>query len=445
MGNNKIWQGNSTFILAAAGSAVGLGNIWKFPYMVGSNGGSAFVIIYLICIFAIGFPVMVSEILIGKYVRKSPINSLKKLSEEFKLNTNWKFLGILGALAGVTILSYYSVFAGMAFSYVFKIFPQSLENPSQYSSDYFLYLSSSPLNLVFWHTIFLFFTSIIVGLGVVRGIGRSVNVLMPFLFFFIILVSIYSSYIGDLEKTISFLFNPDFSVITPQIVISAMGQAFFSLSVGMGAIMAYGAYMPEKQMIGKTVLVIILLDTFVALAAGIAIFPIVFSNSSLQISAGPGLIFETLPVAFYSLPLGSIFSCIFFILITIAALSSSISLLEPFTAWIEETGKMNRISIVFFLSILIWILGLGSIFSFNIWSELKLFGLTFLGLLDYLTNNIMLPLGGFFVTVLIGWVLPKEFLKEHLKLTETFFYWFYLTLRFIAPSSIILIFLYSAF
>tara|TARA_B100000963_G_scaffold18237_1_gene13952 strand:+ start:229 stop:1566 length:1338 start_codon:yes stop_codon:yes gene_type:complete len=445
MVNNKIWQGNSTFILAAAGSAVGLGNIWKFPYMVGSNGGSAFVVIYLICILAIGFPVMVSEILIGKYVRKSPINSLNHLSQEFKLDINWKFLGILGALAGVTILSYYSVFAGMAFSYVFKIFPQSLENPSQYSSQHFLNLTSSPLNLVLWHTIFLFLTSIIVGLGVIRGIGRSVNILMPFLFFFIILVSIYSSFIGDFKSTISFLFNPDFSVITPQIVISAMGQAFFSLSVGMGAIMAYGAYMPEKQMIGKTVLTIILLDTFVALAAGLAIFPIVFSNTSLQITAGPGLIFETLPVAFYSLPLGSVFSCIFFILITIAALSSSISLLEPFTAWIEETGKMNRASIVFILGILIWILGLGSIFSFNIWSDLKLFGLTFLGLLDYLTNNIMLPLGGFFVTVLIGWVLPKDFLKENLKLTDTFFYWFYLTLRFIAPSSIILIFLYLAF
>ena len=445
MGNNKIWQGNSTFILAAAGSSVGLGNIWKFPYMVGSNGGSAFVVIYLICILAIGFPVMVSEILIGKYVRKSPINSLNHLSQEFKLDINWKFLGILGALAGVTILSYYSVFAGMAFSYVFKIFPQSLENPSQYSSQHFLNLTSSPLNLVLWHTIFLFLTSIIVGLGVIRGIGRSVNILMPFLFFFIILVSIYSSFIGDFKSTISFLFNPDFSVITPQIVISAMGQAFFSLSVGMGAIMAYGAYMPEKQMIGKTVLTIILLDTFVALAAGLAIFPIVFSNTSLQITAGPGLIFETLPVAFYSLPLGSVFSCIFFILITIAALSSSISLLEPFTAWIEETGKMNRASIVFILGILIWILGLGSIFSFNIWSDLKLFGLTFLGLLDYLTNNIMLPLGGFFVTVLIGWVLPKDFLKENLKLTDTFFYWFYLTLRFIAPSSIILIFLYLAF
>lgn len=445
MSTNKIWQKNTTFILAAAGSAVGLGNIWKFPYMVGSNGGSAFVIIYLVCILAIGFPVMVSEVLIGKYVRKSPINSLNHLSREFKLNINWKFLGILGALAGVTILSYYSVFAGMAFSYIFKVFPQGLENPSQYSSEYFYNLSSSPLNLIFWHTIFLFFTSIIVGLGVVKGIGRSVNILMPFLFFFIILVSIYSSFIGDFKSTISFLFNPDFSVITPQIVVSAMGQAFFSLSIGMGAIMAYGAYMPEKQMIGKTVLTIILLDTFVALAAGIAIFPIVFNNPSLEITAGPGLIFETLPVAFYSLPSGSIFSSIFFILISIAALSSSISLLEPFTAWIEEKGKLKRSSIVFFLSVLIWLLGLGSIFSFNIWSEFEIFGLNFLEFLDYITNNIMLPLGGFSVAILIGWVMPEKFIKENLMLRKNFFKWFYFSLKFVAPISIILIFLYSVF
>lgn len=445
MSTNKIWQKNTTFILAAAGSAVGLGNIWKFPYMVGSNGGSAFVIIYLVCILAIGFPVMVSEVLIGKYVRKSPINSLNHLSQEFNLNINWKFLGILGALAGVTILSYYSVFAGMAFSYIFKVFPQGLENPSQYSSEYFYNLSSSPLNLIFWHTIFLFFTSIIVGLGVVRGIGRSVNVLMPFLFFFIILVSIYSSFIGDFKSTILFLFNPDFSVITPQIVVSAMGQAFFSLSIGMGAIMAYGAYMPEKQMIGKTVLIIILLDTLVALAAGIAIFPIVFNNPSLEITAGPGLIFETLPVAFYSLPSGSIFSSIFFILISIAALSSSISLLEPFTAWVEEKGKLRRSSIVLFLSLLIWLLGLGSIFSFNVWSEFKIFGLNFLEFLDYITNNIMLPLGGFSVAILIGWVMPEKFLKENLMLRKNFFKWFYFSLKFVAPISIILIFLYSVF
>ena len=445
MSANKIWQGNTTFILAAAGSAVGLGNIWKFPYMVGSNGGSAFVFIYLICIFAIGLPVMVSEILIGKYGRKSPINSLKKLSVEFNLSSYWKYLGILGAFAGVIILSYYSVFAGMAFSYIFNVFPSGLENPSQYSTNYFTNFSSSPWDLIFWHSLFIILTSLIVGFGVVKGIGRSVNVLMPFLFLFIILVSIYSSFVGDFLSTVDFLFKPDFSVITPQIVISAMGQAFFSLSIGMGAIMAYGAYMPEKQMIGKTVITIIFLDTFVALAAGLAIFPIVFSNPFLEINAGPGLIFETLPVAFYSLPLGSFFSIIFFILISIAALSSSISLLEPFTAWMEEKEKFKRPVLVAILGIAIWILGLGSIFSFNIWSDLSLFGLNFLELMDYLTNNIMLPLGGLFVAVLVGWLVPEKFLEKNLNLSRYKFKAFYFFLRFIAPVSITLVFLYLVF
>ena len=445
MSTSKIWQGNSTFILAAAGSAVGLGNIWKFPYMVGSNGGSAFVLIYLICIFAIGLPVMVSEIIIGKYGRKSPVNSLKKISQEYELNINWKYLGVLGALAGILILSYYSVFAGMAFSYIFNLFPSGLENPSNYSSKYFLDFTSSPGKLIFWHSLFLITTCLIVGLGVIKGIGKSVNFLMPFLFIFIILISLYSSYVGDLKSTLRFLFNPDFSAITPDVVISAMGQAFFSLSIGMGAIMAYGAYMPEKQLIGKTVLTIILLDTFVALAAGIAIFPIVFSNASLEVTAGPGLLFETLPVAFYSLPYGNLFSIIFFLLISIAALSSSISLLEPFTAWMEEKKKYTRSIIVVFLGSLIWFLGLASILSFNIWSNVKLFGLNFLELLDYLTNNLMLPLGGFFVVLLIGWFMPYNFLKQNLNFNEFSFKIFYFFLRYVCTSSIVLIFLYSIF
>jgi len=445
MSNEKVWQGNTTFILAAAGSAVGLGNIWKFPYMVGSNGGSAFVIIYLICIFAIGLPVMVSEVLIGKYGRKSPINSLKKLSSEFNLNANWKYLGILGALSGVLILSYYSVFAGMSFSYIFNIFPSNLSDPSNYSSNYFKEFSSSPLSLIFWHSLFILITCFIVGLGVVKGIGRSVNLLMPFLFIFIILVSIYSSFTGDIKSTLKFLFSPDFSAINPQVVISAMGQAFFSLSIGMGAIMAYGAYMPEKQLIGKTVITIIFLDTFVALAAGIAIFPIVFSNPSIEVSAGPGLIFETLPVAFYSLPFGSFFSIIFFILVSIAALSSAISLLEPFTAWMEEKVFINRKFIVVILGILIWFLGLVSIFSFNIWSEIKLFNLNFLELLDYLTNNIMLPLGGFFVALFVGWILPINLINQSLAFGKFRVKLFYFFLKYISTSSIILIFLYSAF
>ena len=445
MSKENIWQGNTTFILAASGSAVGLGNIWKFPYMVGSNGGSAFVLVYLICILVIGLPVMASEVLIGKYGRKSPINSLKVISIKFNISSAWKYLGVLGALSGILILSYYSVFAGMAFSYIFNLFPSGLENPSNYSTNYFSDFSSSPMKLIFWHTIFLLVTCFIVGLGVVKGIGRSVNLLMPFLFLFIMLVSIYSGITGDINKTLIFLFNPDFSALTPQVIVSAMGQAFFSLSIGMGAIMAYGAYMPEKQLIGKTVLTIILLDTLVALAAGIAIFPIVFSNPSLSVNAGPGLIFETLPVAFYSLPYGRIFSIIFFALISIAALSSAISLLEPFTAWIEEQKKLSRKNIVLILGMFIWIIGLGSIFSFNIWSEIKILGFNFLEGLDYITNNIMLPMGGFFIALLAGWLIPSGFIKQNVKFSNFQFKIFYFSLRYISTSSIILIFLYSVF
>ena len=443
MSNSNIWKGNSTFILAAAGSAVGLGNIWKFPYMVGSNGGSAFVIIYLLCILAIGLPVMASEVLIGKYGRKSPINSLKALAKENAISENWKYLGILGALAGILILSYYSVFAGMALSYIFNFFPSGLENPSEYSARYFSELSSSHWILIFWHSTFLMITCWIVAMGVVKGIGMSVSILMPFLFLFIILISFYSSYIGNFNETIFFLFKPDFSSITPEVVISAMGQAFFSLSIGMGAIMAYGAYMPERQVIGKTVLTIIILDTLVALCAGIAIFPIVFSNTSLEVSAGPGLIFETLPVAFYSLPFGNLFSIIFFTLISIAALSSSISLLEPFTAWMEEKLKMQRRTIVVCLGFLVWFLGMGSIFSFNIWSDLKFLGLNFLELMDYLTNNIMLPVGGFFISIFVGWVLPNSLVQKYVKLNDQLFKIFIFFLKYVSTGAIALIFLYS--
>ena len=443
MSNSNIWKGNSTFILAAAGSAVGLGNIWKFPYMVGSNGGSAFVIIYLLCILAIGLPVMASEVLIGKYGRKSPINSLKVLAKENAISENWKYLGILGALAGILILSYYSVFAGMALSYIFNFFPSGLENPSEYSARYFSELSSSHWILIFWHSTFLMITCWIVAMGVVKGIGRSVSILMPFLFLFIILISFYSSYIGNFNETIFFLFKPDFSSITPEVVISAMGQAFFSLSIGMGAIMAYGAYMPERQVIGKTVLTIIILDTLVALCAGIAIFPIVFSNTSLEVSAGPGLIFETLPVAFYSLPFGNLFSIIFFTLISIAALSSSISLLEPFTAWMEEKLKMHRRTIVVCLGFLVWFLGMGSIFSFNVWSDLKFLGLNFLELMDYLTNNIMLPVGGFFISIFVGWVLPNSLVQKYVKLNDQLFKIFIFFLKYVSTGAIALIFLYS--
>ena len=436
------WSSRWTFILAATGSAVGLGNIWKFPYMAGDNGGGAFVLVYLACICIIGLPIMLGEIMIGRRGRSSPANSMRSLAVEANTSSAWTLLGATGALAGLLILSFYSVAAGWAMSYIFNGF-QNITAES--SSSSFNDLLSSPSSLIFWHTLFISITVFIVARGILQGLEKWINTLMPILFLIILLLCIYAMQTGAFLEGLRYLFMPDFSKINPQVMLEALGQAFFTLSLGMGAIMAYGAYMPANQNIGRTAVSVAALDTGVALLAGIAIFPIVFSNPFLEINAGPGLIFETLPVAFYSLPLGSFFSIIFFILISIAALSSSISLLEPFTAWMEEKEKFKRPFLVAILGISIWFLGLGSIFSFNIWSDLKLFGFNFLELMDYLTNNIMLPLGGLFVAVLVGWLVPEKFLEKNLNLSGYKFKVFYFFLRFVAPVSITLVFLYLVF
>jgi NSS family neurotransmitter:Na+ symporter len=264
---------------------------------------------------------------------------------------------------------------------------------------------------------------------------------MPILFFLVIALCIYSSLSGDFSEAFNFLFNPDFSKINASVVISAMGQAFFTLSIGMGAIMAYGAYMPKEQLIGKTVLIIVFLDTSVALLAGLTIFPIVFSNPELSVSSGPGLLFETLPVAFHSLPFGNIFASVFFILITIAAISSSVSLIEPFTAWIEEKGVFSRVQGVILLGGIAWLLGLGSVFSFNIWSAKTFFGFDFLSLMDFITNNLMLPMGGLAISIFVGWILGQKSIQEEIKIPKPLFKIFIFCLRVIAPLSIAIIFL----
>ena len=297
------------------------------------------------------------------------------------------------------------------------------------------------MKMIFWHTLFLGITCFIVGKGVIDGIGKTINFLMPTLFLLIILLCIYSSFTGDFLRAFNFLFDADFSKISTSVVIAAMGQAFFTLSIGMGAIMAYGAYMPEDQPIAKTIPIIIILDTSVALFAGLTIFPIVFSNPILSVSSGPGLLFETLPIAFSSLPFGSIFSSIFFILISIAAVSSSVSLIEPFTAWVEEQKIFTRKLGVIILGLLAWILGLGSIFSFNVWKEISIFGFDFLSLMDFLTNNIMLPFGGLAICLLVGWVLEKEKMKKDLKMNSSFYNFFIICLKYVAPISIGTIFL----
>ena len=432
------WSSRWTFILAATGSAVGLGNIWKFPYMAGDNGGGAFVLVYLACICVIGLPIMLGEIMIGRRGRNSPANSMKSLAVEANTTSAWTLLGASGALAGLLILSFYSVAAGWAMSYIFNGF-QNITADS--SSASFKNLLSSPSSLIFWHSLFIAITVFIVARGILKGLEKWINTLMPILFLIILLLCIYAMQTGAFLEGLRYLFMPDFSKINPQVMLEALGQAFFTLSLGMGAIMAYGAYMPANQNIGKTAVSVAALDTGVALLAGIAIFPIVFANG-LAPSAGPGLVFETLPIAFSAMPLGILFGTLFFVLLSIAALSSSISLIEPGVAWLIESLKIKRITATILLGFTAWFIGLFSALSFNLLSEFTILGNNFFDATDFLTSQIMLPLGGIFIAVFVGWIMKKEHVLDGLGLKEDLIFkaW-YFSVRYIAPTLVGLVFL----
>ena len=432
------WSSRWTFILAATGSAVGLGNIWKFPYMAGDNGGGAFVLVYLACICIIGLPIMLGEIMIGRRGRSSPANSMKSLAAEANTTSAWTLLGATGALAGLLILSFYSVAAGWAMSYIFNGF-QNITAES--SSSSFNNLLSSPSSLIFWHTLFISITVFIVARGILQGLEKWINTLMPILFLIILLLCIYAMQTGAFLEGLRYLFMPDFSKINPQVMLEALGQAFFTLSLGMGAIMAYGAYMPANQNIGRTAVSVAALDTGVALLAGIAIFPIVFANG-LAPSEGPGLVFVTLPIAFSAMPLGILFGTLFFVLLSIAALSSSISLIEPGVAWLIESLKIKRTTATIILGFTAWFLGLFSALSFNLISEFTIFGRNFFDATDFLTSQIMLPLGGIFIAIFVGWIMKKEHVLEGLGFKEDFIFkaW-YFSVRYIAPILVGLVFL----
>ena len=424
------WSSRWTFILAATGSAVGLGNIWKFPYMAGDNGGGAFVLIYLACIFVIGIPIMLGEIMIGRRGRSSPANTMKYLAKEAGTSKAWTLLGATGALAGLLILSFYSVAAGWAMAYVFGGFQ---ETSAQAVNSEFNKFLANPAALLFWHSLFIVTTVVIVARGILKGLEAWINTLMPALFIIIILLCIYAMQTGAFIEGLTYLFKPDFSKINSDVLLAALGQAFFTLSLGMGAIMAYGAYMPADQNIGRTAITVAALDTGVALLAGIAIFPIVFANG-LEPSEGPGLVFVTLPIAFANMPLGVLFGTLFFILLSIAALSSSISLIEPGVAWLVESLKTKRSYAAIALGAFAWTLGVFSALSFNLMSEFKIFGMNFFDFTDFLTNQIMLPLGGIFIAIFVGWVMKKQDVLEELQIEDGILFkvWFFIV-RFIAP------------
>ncbi|MEY8238986.1 MAG: sodium-dependent transporter [Cycloclasticus sp.] len=435
------WSTRLAFIFAATGSAVGLGNIWKFPYITGENGGGAFVLVYLLCIALIGVPIMMAEILLGRRGRQSPINTMRDLAKEAGAKPYWRWLGWLGVIAGFLILSYYSVIAGWAMAYFVRVSTGLFEGATADGvSSIFGQFIADPEKLLAWHSLFMIMTMLVVARGV-KGLERAVRFLMPALLVLLLLLVVYAMEQGDFAQALNFLFSADFSKITSESILTAMGHAFFTLSLGMGAIMVYGSYLPSKVSIGSTTLIIALADTAIALLAGLAIFPLVFANG-LEPSSGPGLIFQTLPIAFGHMDYGSVFGGLFFLLLVFAAWSSSISLIEPAVAWLVENKNMSRMRACILSGMTTWLLGIGTVLSFNLTADVRLFDKTFFDLLDYLTANIMLPLGGLCIALFVGWVMSRDDSMAELKMKRPLAYgiWIFL-LKYISPTAVLIVFL----
>lgn len=432
------WERRWTFILAATGSAVGLGNIWKFPYMAGENGGGAFVLIYLVFVAAIGIPVMLAEIMLGRRGRHSPINTMRTIAREEDASKFWSGIGWLGALSGILILSFYSVIAGWAFAYVFKIFAGGLLGEADIPGQFGEFVSNPALNIA-WHSAFMVLVVVVVARGIHRGLEMAVRILMPILFLMLIGLLVYAVINGAFAEAWQFMFKFDPEKLTSEAILSALGHSFFTLSLGMGAIMAYGAYMNRKESLGRTVVTIGILDTLVAIVAGLVIFSIVFAND-LDPAAGPSLMFQTLPVAFSNMPGGLILGGLFFVLIVFAAWSSAISLAEPTVAWAVESTNLNRLAATLLVCVPTWLLGIACALSLNAWSDFTILGSGILDFLDKLTTNVMLPLGGMLIAIFTGWIMRRSIVTKEVKMKNfNLFNVWVVMVRIVAPIGIAIV------
>lgn len=436
------WSSRWAFILAATGSAVGLGNIWRFPYITGEHGGGAFVLVYLLCIIGFGVPLLMSEVMLGRRGRQSPINTMSTLAEEEGASRYWEYLGWMGVLAGFLILSFYSVVGGWTLAYVVRAVGGVFTGMTATdTNNMFNALVSDPERLLAWHTLFMVLTTVVVARGVQHGLEKAVRFLMPALFILLLLMVGYSLSTAAFPQAMVYLFTPDFGSLEADDFLVALGQAFFSLSLGMGAIMIYGSYLPAKASIPRTAIAIAFMDSAVAILAGLAIFPLVFSYG-LEPGQGTGLIFQTLPIAFGQMPYGTFFGTLFFVLLMFAAWTSSISLLEPAVAWLAENKGIKRVNASIIAGIIAWILGVGSMLSFNLWADNKLFGKTFFDLVEYLTTNIMLPMGGLLTAVFAAWIMKQSSSAEELGVGTGLAYRLWqLAARYLAPIGVMLVFL----
>ena len=431
-------------ILAAAGSAVGLGNIWRFPYEAGNHGGAAFILIYLACVFIMGMPIMIAEFTVGRRAKASTGRAFGLLAN----NSKWNFIGMLGVLAGLLILGYYSVVAGWTLEYILTSVTNGFadKKPEDFVAA-FQTFSQDPILPVIWLLAFLFFTHFIVVKGVKDGIEKSAKIMMPGLFLLIVVLAICSMTLPNASKGLEFLLKPDFSKVNADVFLGAMGQAFFSLSLGMGCLSTYASYFGSDTRLGKTALSVGVIDTFVAILAGLIIFPAAFSVG-IQPDAGPSLIFITLPnvfqQAFGSIPfLAMVFSLLFYVLLALAALTSTISLHEVVTAYLNERFTISRNRAAMLVTGFCVATGILSSLSLGAW-DAKFFSLSFFDLLDFVTAKLMLPLGGLLVCLFVGWYLKRSVSYEELTnyglQKATYFPVYMFILRYFAPIAITLIF-----
>ncbi|PCI45242.1 MAG: sodium-dependent transporter [Alphaproteobacteria bacterium] len=445
----RVWSSKLYFLAAAIGSAVGISNIWKFTYVAGENGGGAFIMVYVFALVCIALPALIAEFTIGRRGKLGVVRTMDKLSKTEGISPKWRYYGWLAVIAVFIALSFYAVVAGWTIDYfIVSLALDSGVGSAQEASDNMAAMLADPLRMIYSQIIFITLTALTVAFGVKNGLEKILGWMTPGLFIILAVLLVYAVLYGNMAQAVNFLFVPDFSTLTPTIIMMAFGQAFFSLGVGVGVLMTIASYMDEETPLIRSAVIVAAADGGVAILAGLAIFPIVFAHG-LSPAEGPGLIFITLPVAFSQMPGGAIVGPLFFLFLAVAALTSAITLLETVVACLEDLTSLSRVKLTVIASVVLWALGLLTVFSYNIWADVRLLSFittfedkTIFGLLDYLVSNILLPLGGICVAVLAGWGLSRSSLLDELHVEDGVMFrgWLFL-IRYVVPLVIGSVFL----
>ena len=438
----SAWGSRSGFILASIGFAVGLGNIWRFPYVTGENGGSAFVLIYLLCAFGIGVPILMAELLLGRRAQCSPPFAIAAVAQESGLSVRWSWVGNLTILTAFGILMSYAVVAGWVLYYFYlALTGEMLASSATQAQLTFSELLDDPPTLVFWGSIALLSAAWIIAAGVQQGIERAVKMLMPMLFGLLLLLMVFNVFAGGMPQALDYLFTPDFSKVDGSTFLAALAQAFFSIGVAMAGMMMFGAYLPKTISIAQSAMIIVAADTAVALLAGLVIFPMVFHNG-LDVGAGTGLIFQTLPVAFARMDGGAVVGAVFFLLLCVAAITSIVGLSEPVTGYVAERWQLTRRRATLAMFGTLFPFTVISALTFSTWSPVRLAGQSLDYWIEYLPNQVMLPVGGLLIAIFVAWRLAQDISANELNFANpiAFSVWACLMRFVVVPAVFIILF-----